>query len=760
MFSHSHCSIENSSHHSRPTIGLLLVGVFPPNEELLWSGVMDAARHYDVNLISFCGSFVHHPDPLVAQANRLYQLVNPEVVDGLLIVSTVGWYFTDKELPAFFTCYHPLPCVSLDRAVSGVPSVVKNNYQGMYDAMVHIIEEHGYRRIAFLQGFIGAEWEQERYQAYRDSLNAHGLSFDPDLVVPLPTSWDSSGLPLGGEEQIRILLEERKLRPKVDIEAIVGATDALTRQALIALRTRKIAVPQEIAMIGFDDEETSRVMNPPLTTVRNPMYAIGRKGVEMLMAQLHGETVPERVSVPTPLIVRQSCGCRSSLVSRAVAGTAETGASLLKSSKLAIQRDKICAKLARTLDISSVQSLQNWPEIMWEAFIDELTGQNPGLFLSQMETLLNQAIEGGRSPIAWQDAISTLRSEVLPYLSPAERARAEDLWGQTRVLIAEVAQRVQAHQTIQAKHQAQVLREIGAKLITMFDVEQLMTILAEELPGLDITSCYLALYASDSDVETSQAVPPLCLDPAPEFSRLILAYNEHGRVALKPGGRRFRSRRLAPADLLPRDRRYSLVMEPLYFQEQQIGFALFETGPRQGSVYEALRVEISSALQGDLLVQRVQERTVEIARQKYVLDTFMETVPDSIYFKDRESRITRANQAHAEQLGLQNPDDEIGKTDFDFLPEHAARVIYEQEQTIMHSGQPIVSVEEIDPQGRWRLTTKMPLRDEHGDIVGTFGISRDITSLKHTEQELIQYREHLKIWSKNARRNSLAVTSA
>ena len=63
MLSKTHTSFKNSS---RPTIGLLIVGIFPPNEQLLWSGVVDAARQYDVNLISFCGSYVHHPDPVVA----------------------------------------------------------------------------------------------------------------------------------------------------------------------------------------------------------------------------------------------------------------------------------------------------------------------------------------------------------------------------------------------------------------------------------------------------------------------------------------------------------------------------------------------------------------------------------------------------------------------------------------------------------------------------------------------------------------------
>ena len=85
---------------------------------------------------------------------------------------------------------------------------------------------------------------------------------------------------------------------------------------------------------------------------------------------------------------------------------------------------------------------------------------------------------------------------------------------------------------------------------------------------------------------------------------------------------------------------------------------------------------------------------------------------------------------------MSDPAEEIGKSDFDFFPEEQARPKYEQEQEIIRTGQPILNLEEPDGIGRWALTTKMPLRDEHGDIIGTFGISRDITALKQTQAAL------------------------
>jgi PAS domain S-box-containing protein len=114
----------------------------------------------------------------------------------------------------------------------------------------------------------------------------------------------------------------------------------------------------------------------------------------------------------------------------------------------------------------------------------------------------------------------------------------------------------------------------------------------------------------------------------------------------------------------------------------------------------------------------------------------MTNIPDHIYFKDVESRFTQINRAHSLHFGLNDPAEAVGKSDFDFFPPEQAQVKFEQEQEIIRTGQPILVMEEPDGIGEWTLTTKMPLRDENGDIIGTFGISHNITDLKQTQAAL------------------------
>jgi PAS domain S-box-containing protein len=134
-----------------------------------------------------------------------------------------------------------------------------------------------------------------------------------------------------------------------------------------------------------------------------------------------------------------------------------------------------------------------------------------------------------------------------------------------------------------------------------------------------------------------------------------------------------------------------------------------------------------------------------VAQERYLLTTLMNTIPDSIYFKDLEGRFLQVNRAMAERSGLRDPAEAVGKTDFDLFTEEHASEAWADERAVIETERPVVGKEEKETwasgQVSWVSTTKMPLRDQDGRIVGTFGISRDITVRKFAEAVLKEAKE-------------------
>ena len=180
-----------------------------------------------------------------------------------------------------------------------------------------------------------------------------------------------------------------------------------------------------------------------------------------------------------------------------------------------------------------------------------------------------------------------------------------------------------------------------------------------------------------------------------------------------------------------------------------------EVKNRQGRV---LDVEISSffLVKKDnevdnfvLIVRDITSRNeAELKRtwEHELLKTLMDNIPDSVYFKDDQNRFILVNKAKAAHSNV-TPEEMMGKTDFDFLPREQAQRIVDDENAIMRSGQVIINKLEhlgsVDGLERWVSVTKIPRYNAEGDIIGTMGVSRDVTDWKHAEEELARNLELL-----------------
>lgn len=575
----------------RPTIGLLISDIVSSWGYLPWRGATDAARKHDVNLLCFLGGTLRSQAEFGAQANVLYELAGAENADGLIVwAGGLDNVVSQQEFRDFCRRYQtgdrPLPIVCGEHEIEGFPSVLMDDVGSIRQVMTHLIETHGYRKIAFLQGSPGHLGARERYRGYVEILAEYGLPLDPRLVVPEM-----------GDGIARWLLDDQHLRPGVDLEAIVSWNDLGALTALREFQARGVRVPDDVAVVGYDDLAESAVVTPSLTTIHLPFYAMAYQATEMLLALMEGKAVPEQHGVAGSLTVRESCGC----VSPAIAEVAVSQAALLMGTSAGADgfTPEWYAETESMLAQTSVgEQIEGWAALLVDSCIADLEEATTGRFLAALEGLLRQAFAAQDNLLAWQTVISILRRQMLPYLAAATVSKAEDLWGQARVLIAGRAQRAEAYRAFEAMQQTAALRALSQSLAVIQETAEVAEILSAQLPGLGIPGFSLALYENP--------------DSPTGWARLLTAYDGDSAVAQQTWGRRFAARRLLPEGAWPRDRRYEMMVHALYFRDRQLGFVLFDSGKKDGSIYESLRGQIASALHSVLLSAQVIRRAIQL----------------------------------------------------------------------------------------------------------------------------------------------------
>lgn len=158
-----------------------------------------------------------------------------------------------------------------------------NNFQGIQEIMNHLIRVHGYRKIAFIAGPKHHAYAIQRYQAYLKILKENNINFDPHLVSP---NYEFD--PRLGKKSIEYFLDQQKLRPKKDIEAIIAVSDFFLGSVLNELHKRNIRVPQQIAITGYNNKFESISASPPVTSIDVNFEGIGQKSIELLLSIIKG----------------------------------------------------------------------------------------------------------------------------------------------------------------------------------------------------------------------------------------------------------------------------------------------------------------------------------------------------------------------------------------------------------------------------------------------------------------------------------------
>ncbi len=226
--------------------------------------------------------------------------IGPHNTDGLLVFSDG---LVDHDLVNLYN--NGFPMILVHRSAPPalpIPSITVENVEVTQKLVDHLIKVHNKKRVLFLRGPIHQEDLFKRELGYRKALECNGIAFDEDLV-------------LNGEFERNIAYQVMDHflgnGRRVAFDAVFTGDDDAAIGVLRALHQHGLKVPEEIAVIGFDDLGFAPFLNPPLTTVRAPTEMVGRMAAERLFAILEDQPANETtVVLPTEIIYRRSCGCQ------------------------------------------------------------------------------------------------------------------------------------------------------------------------------------------------------------------------------------------------------------------------------------------------------------------------------------------------------------------------------------------------------------------------------------------------------------------
>ncbi|MBN1605525.1 MAG: substrate-binding domain-containing protein [Polyangiaceae bacterium] len=557
----------------RRTVAVLMdsMDLFGRGRETELRQSFDAAcRKFDLNLLMAYGLPLESPHPWGTAHNAVYQLMAADRVDGVVVVSsTLVTYCEPETIRRLCERYGSRPLCSIGLAVPGVPSILVDLRSGMEELIGHLVVEHGCRRLGFIGGPSDTPDAQIRLELFRETLQQRGLDYDGELVA------NADFVRHSGEGAVDEILD-RGAKP----DGVVVANDGMALGVIAALRKRGLRVPQDIPVTGFGNLAIGRLVNPPLTTLGQPLQSMAERAIALLVDQLDGRTVPACTYLPADFVTRQSCGCNRRARQPFRSEALGEAARFLRAFAVPVRRLVADCLRVREADAADEAAL------LVASLQAELDGQTDA-FPTAIETLLSKPGDDDERYQRLQATISCLRAE----LREVTTVDLEDLWHDARSLVTLVNARHHAQQRSRIDEACRLWVEVQDLLSTAIDATDLSRSLAKGLQAIGIQSAFVS---QCPEGQKSELEPLFCM---------------LGGHPCQAANSRYPARELYPSEEYPGSHRHTSLVFPLAFEAQPLGVAVFECAAAVAG-YDVLRSQISAALRSVGLHEEVVRRTM------------------------------------------------------------------------------------------------------------------------------------------------------
>ena len=690
----------NTFNNQRKTIGVLAGSLSSKYHEGIIRGATSMAKVLDYNIVIFAGGPLSPPSFNMQKRDRLFDLIDTRQLDGLIIpISSHTRYVTVEETNEFLDQFRSIPIINVGSIFQDFTNVAADYEYGFRALIDHYVNHHGYQRIALFRGPVNHAASNRRHAIYKKELLRHGLPYDEDLVVYGNLSVDLSHV---------------FVRDFYDInhgvcDAIITMNDNTALGIIQALKERGISVPADVAISGSMDTIDSAYSKPKLTTIHEPLDSLGSKAVLALKDIFDGKEVAHEILVSTELVVRESCGCTPSIASIKNQFTKALDATLSQvnthTSILNTLRNYCEQHLFTQLPHSDTL---NFLDVL-DTFEDSLMSGKVELLFEKFNRCIKHALTLHNVTV-WIDFTTALQHSTMEFSLNSQEPKATlHILNVLNYLLEDLHSQSLAYQRNETKFYLDFLRDVGINLNTSFDLKAIHTY---SIKILKLSDCFICVYDRN--------------DKEDNLVHCLRAMRNKKSIEVSASDAYYDKKQLLPRNIEPYSDRYSLILFPLSYKNESLGYMVLDYNDEKGSAYENIQALISTTLKNELQdaeLQAADERFRDIAH----------STSDWLWETDASNVFTYSSASVVQVLGYTDQE-MIGRNITELRPKDSAHYqskfkskerLLNVECTFAHKNNQLIHV---------RISAT-PLFYK-GNFTGYRGVFKDITHQKVQEEKI------------------------
>jgi len=570
----------------KKTIGVQIDSIEGSFADRVWPQLRRYLDQKDYQFILFPGKIIRSPIPLDYQFNRIYNFISPQCLDGLILSYGLDFYTSVDEQENLVKEFGNIPKIAMGAKLKGIPSVITQNREAVYNITEHLYLKNHRKKIAFISGPPGSYEANCRRQGFIDFHRDNHLDSPQDRIVE-----GGDYLKYTGIAGVLELLER-----DIPFDALVCSSDTQAVGAYEELQKRGYSIPQDISIVGFDDVRDRDTNKLNLTTVRQPIDQICQKTVNLMDQLMKGESVEPITEIPMDISIRTSCGCFTEEWSRTQwfnetrqikhSHQSFPTSHLKPLLRIADEADEMLHHIESSLN--RLKETDNFEEAAREELV-------------KVQQILLARIGKGfdRDYHFWNPIVTILQDWVLS--SDLDRQRIRDInlfFQKVRVLIAEKQRFAESFRTEEFLRHSDIIRILSQRFIFTSDFKQVEFALSETLGHLGIKALHVFLFQGEMNEGRSLYLP------LPEYARPVISL--YSSKSEKMAKRKIKTKRLMN-DAMRNDPYGHYIVLPLFQIDELLGYILIAPGPEIGSFYINLIYLLSSVLKSVLLYQSQQE---------------------------------------------------------------------------------------------------------------------------------------------------------